>query len=164
MLSLGHLTGSPWIVLRAFYKGLDPPAWNSDQRPELTEHHYPSSKHSIQKLLEEVCKILGTRAHLHLLVETKCDLEHAVIHVCSKPLISLSTLAHCPDLFHLTSKLNFRICLLFGCHGLESDASRLSTWNNGQLCGDPSCKLYGVAPEDATHFISTCTILETKCR
>ena len=97
-------------------------------------------------------------------METKCDLEHAVIHVCSKPLLSLSTLAHCPDLFHLTSKSNFRICLPFGCHGLESDASRLSTRNNGQLCGDPSCKLYGVAPEDATHFISTCTILETKCR
>ena len=37
---------------RAFYKA---PAWNSDQWPEITEHCYPSSKYSIQKLLEEVC-------------------------------------------------------------------------------------------------------------
>ena len=48
---------------------------------------------------------------------------------------------HFSDLFHLTSKSNFRICLLLGCPGLESDASRFSTRNNGQLRGDSSCKL-----------------------
>ena len=54
--------------------------------------------------------------------------------------------------------------LLLGCHGLESDASRFSTQKDGQPCGDPSCKLCGSALEDATHFISSCTVLEAKHR
>ena len=71
---------------------------------------------------------------------------------------------HCPDWSHLTSKSNFRIRLLLGCHGLESDASRFSVRKDGQSRGDPSCKLCGAALEDATHFISTCTMLEAKRR
>ena len=65
---------------------------------------------------------------------------------------------------HLTSKSNFRIRLLLGSHGLESDASRFRMRKDGQPPGDPSCKLCGSALEDATHFISSCTMLEAKCR
>ena len=57
-------------------------------------------------------------------------------------------------LFHLTSKSNFRIRLLLGCHGLESDISRF------RVCGIMDSRVL----EDATHFILTCTMLETKCR
>ena len=35
---------------------------------------------------------------------------------------------------------------------------------DGQPHGDPSCKLCGSALEDATHFISSCTMLEAKRR
>ena len=114
-----------------------------------------------------VTKILGTQAHLHLLnqAETKCDLE--LLSMCAPNFSSPSPLwkvTHCPDWSHLTSKSNFRIRLLLGCHGLESDASRFSVRKDGQSRGDPSCKLCGAALEDATHFISTCTMLEAKRR
>ena len=114
-----------------------------------------------------VTKILGTQAHLHLLnqAETKCDLE--LLSMCAPNFSSPSPLwkvTHCPDWSHLTSKSNFRIRLLLGCHGLESDASRFSVRKDGQSRGDPSCKLCGAALEDATHFISSCTMLEAKRR
>ena len=35
---------------------------------------------------------------------------------------------------------------------------------DGQSRGDPSCKLCGSVLEDATHFISSCTMLEAKHR
>ena len=70
----------------------------------------------------------------------------------------------CADWTHLTSNSNFRICLLLGCHGLESDTSRFRMRKDGQPRGDPSCKLCGSALEDATHFISSCTMLEAKRR
>ena len=87
--------------------------------------------------------------------------------MCAPNLSSPSPLwkvTHCPDLFHLTSKSNFRIRLLLGCHRLESDASRFSMRNNGQSRGDLSCKLCSAALEDATHVISTDTTLESKRR
>ena len=64
---------------------------------------------------KHVTEILGTQAHLHLLnlAETKCDLEQ--LSMCTPNLSSPSPLwrvTHCPDLFHLTSKSNFRIRLL----------------------------------------------------
>ena len=114
-----------------------------------------------------VAKILGTRAHLHLLsqAETKRDLEY--LSMCA-PNFSLPSplwkMTHCADWTHLTSKSNFRIRLLLGCHGLESDASRFRMRKDGQPPGDPSCKLCGSALEDATHFISSYTMLEAKRR
>ena len=84
-----------------------------------------------------------------------------VILVRSK-LLSLSTLESDPlhRLDPSDIKSNFRIRLLFGCHGLESDASRFSMQKNGQTRGFPSCKLCGAVLEDATH--SSCTMLEAK--
>ena len=63
---------------------------------------------------------------------------------------------------HLTTRSNFRICLLLGCHGLRSDASRFNLRSNECTCGDPSCKLCYTQLEDATHFISLCPLLEAK--
>ena len=82
----------------------------------------------------------------------------------SKP-FPLWRITHCADwLLHLSTRSNFRIRLLLGCHGLESDTSRFSSQSNGQACGDPSCKLCGAQLEDAPHFISSCPALETKHR
>ena len=112
-------------------------------------------------------KILGTHAHLHLLdkAEVKSDLEY--LSMCdpnfSKPSL-LWGITHCADRLHLTTRSNFRIRLLLGCHGLESDASRFSSRSNGQAHGDPSCKIRSVQLEDATHFISSCPALEDKRR
>ena len=75
-------------------------------------------------------KILGIHAHLHLLnqAEVKSDLEY--LSMCdpnfSKP-SPLWRITHCVDWLHLTTRSNFRIRLLLGCHGLESDASRFSS-------------------------------------
>ena len=73
-------------------------------------------------------------------------------------------MTHCADQLHLTTRSNFRIRLLLGCHGLESDACRFSSRSIGQARGDPSCKLCGAQLEDVPHFISTCPSLETKRR
>ena len=73
-------------------------------------------------------------------------------------------ITHCADRLHLTTRSHFRIRLLLGCRGLESDTSRFSLRSNGQARGDPSCKLCGAQLEDAPHFISSCPALEDKCR
>ena len=90
----------------------------------------------------------------------------AVIHVWSKfsspsPLWKVT---HCPDWIHLTWKSNFRIFLLLGCHGQESNTSRFSMPKYEQSRGDPSCRLCGAALEDPTHFISSCSMLEANRR
>ena len=71
---------------------------------------------------------------------------------------------HCADWTHLTSKSNFRIVSSLAVMELESDASRFRMLKDGQPPGNPSCKLCGSALEDATHFISSCTMLEAKRR
>ena len=123
---------------------------------------YPTLAYILQNTPSKSCwkkcvtKILGIRAHPHLLnqVEIRYDLEQ--LSMCD-PNFSPSLLwkvTHCPDWIHLTSKTNFIIRLLLGCRGLESNASRFSTQKYGQSCGDPSCRLCGAALEDPTHFIS----------
>ena len=83
----------------------------------------------------------------------------------TSPRLMLWKVTHCSDQIHLTSKSNFRICLLLGCNGLESNTSiRFSMWKYGQSRGDPSCRHCGAALEDLTHFILSCSMLEPKCR
>ena len=48
---------------------------------------------------------------------------------------------HNPVMAHLTSRLNFRIRLLLGCHGLESDTSTFRRRRGDKSPGDPSCDL-----------------------
>ena len=88
-----------------------------------------------------------------------------VIHVSSKLFLSpLWKVTHCPDWIHLTWKSNFRIFLLLGCHGQESNTSRFSMRKYGQSHGDPSCRLCGAALEDPTHFILSGSMLEANRR
>ena len=67
-----------------------------------------------------------------------------------------------PSLFHLTSVSNFRIRLLVGCHGLESDAARFRVRSRNVETGIATCKLCSTGPEDANHFIALCTALESR--
>ena len=103
--------------------------------------------------------------HLHMRnqAEVKSDLEY--LTMCDPNFSTLSLLwcmTHCANRLHLTYRSNFRICLLLGCHSLESDASTFSLWSNGQAHGGPSCKLCSAQLEDAPHFMSSCPALESK--
>ena len=59
-----------------------------------------------------------------------------------------------------TRRTNFRIRLLTGCDGLEQDASHFRYRTHGRSSGDPTCKLCGLGPENAEHFISNCHSLD----
>lgn len=66
-------------------------------------------------------KILGTRAHLHLVnqAEVKTKLEY--LTMCDPNFSTPSPLwgtTHCANHLYLTTWSNFRICLLLSCHGL----------------------------------------------
>ena len=54
---------------------------------------------------------------------------------------------------------NFRVRLLVGCDGLESDASRFRRRNTSSAPGDPSCKLCNAPVEDIAHFLH-CPLLQ----
>jgi len=113
-----------------------------------------------------ITKILGTRAYLHLLdqAEVKSDLEQ--LSMCEPNFLVPSPIwgvTYCAEHLHLITRSNFRVRLLLGCHGLESDASRFNSRSNGRGRGDPSCKLCYAQVKDATHFIS-CPLLEAKRR
>ena len=146
-------------------------SWISLLQSQINELNLPNITTLIQNTPSKSCwkrcirEILGTHTHLQLLnqAEVKSNLEY--LTMCDPNFSTPSPLwsmTHCADQLHLTTKSNFRIRLLLGCHGLESDACRFSSRSNGQACGDPSCKLCGAQLEDAPHFISTCPSLETR--
>ena len=148
-------------------------SWISLLESQINELNLPNITTLIQNTTTNSCwkrcirKILGTHAHLQLLnqAEVKSDLEY--LTMCDPNFSTPSPLwsmTDCADQLHLTTRSNFRIRLLLGCHSLESDACRFSSRSNRQAYGDPSCKLCGAQFEDAPHFISTCPSLETKHR
>ena len=59
-----------------------------------------------------------------------------------------------------TRRTNFRIRLLTGCDGLEQDASHFRYRTHGRSSEDPTCKLCGLGPENAEHFITNCHSLD----
>ena len=59
-----------------------------------------------------------------------------------------------------TRRSNFRIRLLTGCDGLEQGASHFRYRTHGRSSGDPTCKLCGLGPENAEHFITNCHSLD----
>ena len=61
---------------------------------------------------------------------------------------------HCKDLLHLTSKNNFRVRLLLGCHGLETDAAHFRVRKGGVRVGSSTYRLCDHGDEDPTHFSS----------
>ena len=66
---------------------------------------------------------------------------------------------HCKDLLHHTSKNNFRVRQLLGCHGLETDATRFRVRKGGLRVGSSTCRLCDQGDEDPTHFLATCPAL-----
>ena len=58
-----------------------------------------------------------------------------------------------------TPSANFRMRLITGCDGLESDASRFRYRKDGVPSGYPLCKICSSEPEDANHFIVSCPCL-----
>ena len=63
----------------------------------------------------------------------------------------------------MTRSTNFRVRLLVGCHGLESDACRFRVRKcDGNLPGDPSCKLCGSVEESVLHFTAQCPALSRR--
>ena len=60
---------------------------------------------------------------------------------------------------HLTTRSNFRVRLLLGCHGLESDATRFRVRRDGSPTGNPMCKLCNSEEEDPVHFLAVCNAL-----
>ena len=59
-------------------------------------------------------------------VEVKGDLKYLTMCDPNFSIPSpLWSMTHCTDQLHLTTRSNFMIRFLLGCHGLESDAYRL---------------------------------------
>ena len=65
-------------------------------------------------------------------------------------------------MLHLTTKSNFRVRLLLGCHGLESDAARFRVRRDGGPIGIPTCKLCNSGEEDPEHFLAACNTLQAQ--
>ena len=139
-------------------KSLDLPA-----EAQMDELNLPGVTTLMQNTPSKSCwkrcitKILGTRAYLHLLdqAEVKSDLEQ--LSMCEPNFLVPSPIwgaTYCAEHLHLTTRSNFRVRLLLGCHGLGSGASRFNSRSNGRSRGDPSCKLCYAQLEDATHLIS----------
>ena len=63
----------------------------------------------------------------------------------------------------MTRSTNFRVGLLVGCHGLESDACRFRYRKRDvDQPGDPSCKLSNSEAESVRHFIAHCPALSPR--
>ena len=71
-------------------------------------------------------------------------------------------ITHSADLLHLTTRSNFRVRLLLGCHGLESDAARFRVRRDGSPTGNPMCKLCNSEEEDPVHFLVVCNALQAQ--
>ena len=71
-------------------------------------------------------------------------------------------ITHSADLLHLTTRSNFRVRLLLGCHGLESDAARFRVRRDGSPTGNPMCKLCNSEEEDPVHFLAVCNALQAR--
>ena len=134
------------LSLRGFLLPEQPPihrrVWWSDIRSSwictISLTSPPCSRHSLLQCLEVFCQEESFALRLVL--------------------ISLTL-----DNVSLTRKNNFWIRLLVGCHGLENDAARFQSRSTGVRPHNPSCKLCGVACEDAEHYIALCPALSGVC-
>ena len=100
-----------------------------------------------------VTGIIRARAEMSLLgeAERKCNL-HLLTQMNWQP-GSPSPLLTCTHSKDLTVKSNFRLRLLLGCHGLESDAACFQV-RKGSLDVDSStCRLCLQGNEDPTHML-----------
>ena len=95
--------------------------------------------------------------------ESKKDLD-PLIRCCTKPSVPAPhwKVTHSTEMLHLTTKSNFRVRLLLGCHGLESDAARFRARRDGGPTRNPTCKLCKSGEEDPVHFLATCNALQAE--
>ena len=118
-----------------------------------------------------VSGIIRARAEMSLLEEAE--------HKCSLHLLSqmdprsgspstLWTITHNKDLLHLTARNNFRIRLVLGCHGLESDAARFRKRRGELEAGSSTCRgshpLLGYMPRPLTETKRAATRSDPRAR
>ena len=109
-----------------------------------------------------VAGVIRLRAEMSLLDEAEQKSDLQLLTQMDRQPGSPSPLwasTHCKDLLHLTSKNNFRVRLLLGCHGLETDAARFRVRKGGLRVGSSTCRLCDQGDEDPTHFLATCPAL-----
>ena len=109
-----------------------------------------------------VAGVIRLRAEMSLLDEAEQKSDLQLLTQMDRQPGSPSPLwasTHCKDLLHLTSKNNFRVRLLLGCHGLETDAARFRVRKGGLWVGSSTCRLCDQGDEDPTHFLATCPAL-----
>ena len=114
-----------------------------------------------------VDRLIACHAQLNLLeeAESKKDLD-PLIRCCTKPSVPAPhwKVTHSAEMLHLTTRSNFRVRLLLGCHGLESDAARFRVRRDGGPIGNPTCKLCNSGEEDPVHFLAACNALQAECQ
>ena len=90
-----------------------------------------------------VNRLISCQAQLNLNeeAESKRDLD-PLIQCCTKPNAPAPhwKVTHSAEMLHLTTRSNFRVRLLLGCHGLECDATRFRVRRDGGPTGN-TCKL-----------------------
>jgi len=91
-----------------------------------------------------VDRLITCQSQLNLLeeAESKRDLD-LMIWCCTKPGAPAPhwKITHSAEMLHPTTRSNFRMRLLLGCHGLESDATRFRVRGDGSPNWNPTCKL-----------------------
>ena len=151
-----HATPTSWCSL--VEKDLD-----QLNLPDLS--HWTSAPPHKKPWKKAISNIIKTNSYLAFDDETSNKPDLQWLNMCdinpNKPAAQWLTTVGNPT---ATNRSNFRMRLLAGCHGLESDASRFRYRRNNTTPGDPSCKLCGGPREDAAHFIATCSSLEDKRR
>ena len=124
--------------------------------PELLSN-LPCSKQTWKKS----CKsILAARQYNQLLSDC---VSLPIVNCSSSSLSSNKIILHwltCKGDRQMLQRSNFRIRILVGCDGLETDAARFRYRRPGLEVGCSSCRLCSFAPETSFHFITECAALQ----
>ena len=114
-----------------------------------------------------VNRLISCQAQLNLNeeAENKRDLD-PLMRCCTKPNAPAPhwKVTHSAEMLHLTTRSNFRVRLLLGCHGLECDAARFRVRRDGGPTGNTTCKLCNSGKEDPEHFLATRNALQARRR
>ena len=164
---------APKQILLACLSSSSPRSWTNSMQHHLDALNLPdiptlvANTPSAGIWLRCVDRLIACQSQLNLLeeAERKRDLD-PMTRCCTKPGAPAPhwKITHSADLLHLTTRSNFRVRLLLGCHGLESDAARFRVRRDGSPTGNPMCKLCNSEEEDPVHFLAVCNALQAQCR
>ena len=150
---------APKQVLLACLSSTSPKSWINTLQRHLDEINLPdistlaANTPSAGIWHRCVDRLIACQAQLNMCeeAESKKDLN-PLIRCCTKPSVPAPhwKVTHSTEMLHLTTKSNFRVRLLLGCHGLESDAARFRARRDGGPTGE----------EDPVHFLATCNTLQ----